>query len=98
MREIGALLFDRAVAEKSRPIAERRRLENAAATLRDPDVDDEAALEIVRDPAIAAFFAARPLTSLDDRRRRRTSCSSSASEPASAPGTSSSPAPRARAG
>jgi starch synthase (maltosyl-transferring) len=30
MRELGARLFDRAVAEKSRPITERRRLESAA--------------------------------------------------------------------
>ena len=64
MREMGALLFDRAVAEKSRPIAERRRLENAAKTLRDAATSDEAALDVVRDHAIAAFFAARPLTSL----------------------------------
>ena len=64
MREMGALLFDRAVAEKSRPIAERRRLENAAVTLRDSRTSDEAALEVVRDPSIAAFFAARPLVSL----------------------------------
>ncbi|MEV8368979.1 alpha-1,4-glucan--maltose-1-phosphate maltosyltransferase [Microbacterium sp. NPDC064584] len=64
MREIGARLFDRAVKEKSRPITERRRLESAAVSLRDSAVDDDAALEIVRDPSIAAFFTARPLTSL----------------------------------
>ncbi len=64
MREVGALLFERAVSEKSRPITERRRLEAAAASLRDPDTTDDAALEIVRDPSIAAFFAARPLASL----------------------------------
>ena len=64
MRESGARLFDRAVTEKSRPITERRRLESAAVSLRDPDVSDEASLEIVRDPSIADFFAARPLTSL----------------------------------
>ncbi|MBD7956587.1 DUF3416 domain-containing protein [Microbacterium sp. Sa4CUA7] len=64
MRESGALLFLRAVAEKSRPIAERRRLEAAAARLRDSAVSDLAALEIVRDPDIAAGFAARPLQSL----------------------------------
>ena len=64
MREFGARLFERAVAEKSRPITERRRLESAAVSLRDPDVSDEASLEIVRDPSIADFFAARPLTSL----------------------------------
>ncbi|MET0828579.1 MAG: maltotransferase domain-containing protein [Microbacterium sp.] len=64
MREMGARLFDRAVAEKSRPITERRRLESAAVTLRDPHTTDEATLEIVRDPSIAAFFRARPLTSL----------------------------------
>lgn len=63
MRELGALLFDRAVAEKSRPIAERRVLEGASVALRDAAVSDEAALGIVRDPAIAAFFHARPLMS-----------------------------------
>lgn len=64
MRELGAQLFDRAVAEKARPITERRRLESAAAALREPATTDEAALEIVRDPSIAAFFQARPLASL----------------------------------
>ncbi|MCR2827141.1 alpha-1,4-glucan--maltose-1-phosphate maltosyltransferase [Microbacterium sp. zg.Y909] len=64
MRESGALLFQRAAAERSRPAAERRRLEAAAARLRDPSLSDSAALEIVRDPEIAALFAARPLQSL----------------------------------
>nr|WP_243075281.1 alpha-1,4-glucan--maltose-1-phosphate maltosyltransferase [Microbacterium sp. SS28] len=64
MREIGARLFDAAVREKSRPVAQRRVLENAAARLRDGDVPDAAALDIVRDPAIAEFFADRPLASL----------------------------------
>ncbi len=64
MRESGALLFDRAAAEKSRPVAERRTLEGAAAALRDAHVGDETALGIVRDPSIAGFFAARPLVSL----------------------------------
>ncbi|MGC5171124.1 alpha-1,4-glucan--maltose-1-phosphate maltosyltransferase [Microbacterium sp. DT81.1] len=64
MRETGALLFDRAVKEKGRPVAERRALEGAAAALRDPLVGDEVALGIVQDPAIAAFFADRPLMSL----------------------------------
>jgi starch synthase (maltosyl-transferring) len=64
MREIGASLFDRAVADTSRPLAERRTLEGAAAALRDAAIGDETALGIVRDPAIAAFFADRPLTSL----------------------------------
>ncbi|HEX5858522.1 MAG TPA: maltotransferase domain-containing protein, partial [Microbacterium sp.] len=64
MRESGALLFTRAVKEKGRPIAERRALEGAASALRDPMVGDEVALGIVKDPQIAAFFAARPLMSL----------------------------------
>lgn len=64
MRESGALLFDRAVAEKSRPIAQRRALEAAAATLRDPAVDAVGALSVVEDAAIARGFADRPLTSL----------------------------------
>ncbi|HWI32383.1 MAG TPA: maltotransferase domain-containing protein, partial [Microbacterium sp.] len=64
MRESGALLFDRASQQKDRPVAERRALQGAAAAFRDPQVSDEVALGIVRDPAIAAYFAARPLTSL----------------------------------
>ena len=64
MREIGALLFDRAAAEKSRPAAQRRALTDAAARLRDAGTTDAAALEIVRDRAIAAWFAERPVTSL----------------------------------
>ncbi|MDL5350417.1 alpha-1,4-glucan--maltose-1-phosphate maltosyltransferase [Microbacterium sp. zg-YB36] len=64
MRESGALLFQRAAAEKTRPTAERRRLEAAAARLREATVTDDAALEIVRDGDLAAAFAARPLQSL----------------------------------
>jgi starch synthase (maltosyl-transferring) len=64
MREMGARLFERAVAEKDRPAAEKRALTDAAARLREASVDDDAALEIVRDPAIAEYFAARPLASL----------------------------------
>jgi starch synthase (maltosyl-transferring) len=64
MREIGALLFTRAAAQKDRPVAERKALKAAASTLRSPGVDDEAALAVVRDPAHAERFAARPLTAL----------------------------------
>ncbi|MFT4230839.1 MAG: DUF3416 domain-containing protein [Microbacterium sp.] len=64
MREMGALLFDRANGEKSRPAHERRALAAAAAILRDADADDARALEVVRDRAIAEVFAARPLASL----------------------------------
>jgi starch synthase (maltosyl-transferring) len=64
MREMGALLFDRARAEKGRPAAERKTLAGAAASLRDPAVGDAAALLIVEDPAIAEFFRQRPLMSL----------------------------------
>jgi starch synthase (maltosyl-transferring) len=64
MRETGALLFDRARREKSRPAAERRVLEGAATALRDPLVDDEVALSIIRDPAIAEGFSLRPLMSI----------------------------------
>ena len=64
MRELGALLFDQAAAEKSRPLAERRALAAASTALRDPSVDDTTALKIVRDPDLAASFAARPLASL----------------------------------
>ena len=64
MREMGAALYERAAAERDRPAAQRRRLTEAAAALRDAGVDDIAALTIVRDPDIAAGFAARPLQSL----------------------------------
>lgn len=64
MREMGALLFDRAVAEQTRPAGERAALKAAAAALRDTAVSDEASLEIVADPAIAAYFTARPLAGL----------------------------------
>ncbi|MDQ2697683.1 MAG: DUF3416 domain-containing protein [Actinomycetota bacterium] len=64
MRELGALLFDRAGAEKGRPAAERKSLAGAAASLRDSAVDDTAALAIVTDPGIAGFFRQRPLMSL----------------------------------
>jgi starch synthase (maltosyl-transferring) len=64
MREIGALLFTRAAEETDRPAAERKALKSAAAALRRTSVDDEAALSIVRDPAHAQRFAARPLTAL----------------------------------
>jgi starch synthase (maltosyl-transferring) len=64
MREAGARLFDRAGAEKSRPVAQRRALETAAQRLRDPDVDSAGALAVVRDPGIARQFADRPLVSL----------------------------------
>ncbi|MFB8386661.1 maltotransferase domain-containing protein [Microbacterium sp. NPDC055910] len=64
MRESGALLFDRAAGEKTRPATERRALRVAAASLRDPETTDAAALDIVRDSDIAGFFEARPLMSL----------------------------------
>ena len=51
MRELGALLFDRAAAEKSRPDrASGARSTAAAAPLRDAHVDDDAALAIVARP------------------------------------------------
>ncbi|GAA1847746.1 maltotransferase domain-containing protein [Microbacterium koreense] len=64
MREMGALLFDRAASEKSRPVAQRRGLDASATTLRDATVSDDDALQIVRDTKIAEWFAARPLRSL----------------------------------
>lgn len=64
MRELGALLFDRARAEKDRPAAERKALATAAASLRDAGVDDAGALEIVTDATIAGFFRQRPVMSL----------------------------------
>ncbi|WP_374978208.1 alpha-1,4-glucan--maltose-1-phosphate maltosyltransferase [Microbacterium trichothecenolyticum] len=64
MREMGARLFERAAAERGRPAAERQALADAAASLRDAQVDDAAALSIVEDPAIARYFRQRPLMSL----------------------------------
>lgn len=64
MREIGARLFDTAATERDRAAAERRALTEASVALRSADVSDDDALAIVRDPAIAAFFHARPVQSL----------------------------------
>ncbi|MDQ1084029.1 starch synthase (maltosyl-transferring) [Microbacterium proteolyticum] len=64
MREMGAQLFDRARGEKKRPGADKDALYEAARALRDAEVSDDVALSIVRDPAIAALFEARPLMSL----------------------------------
>ncbi len=64
MREMGALLLTGAATEKDRPAAQRRALTGAAAALRDEATTDEAALIVVRDPAIAAFFRDRPIASL----------------------------------
>jgi starch synthase (maltosyl-transferring) len=64
MREMGAVLFELAAAERGRPAAERQALADAAASLRDAHVDDAAALSIVEDPAIARYFRQRPLMSL----------------------------------
>lgn len=64
MCEMGARLFERAAAERGRPAAERQALADAAASLRDAQVDDAAALSIVEDPAIARYFRQRPLMSL----------------------------------
>ena len=64
MRAAGALLFDAAATEKSRPAAQRKHLTAAAARLRDPNQDDEAAMQVVTDPLIATWFTERPLMSL----------------------------------
>lgn len=64
MREMGALLFDRAAAEKDRPAAERKTLSGASTALRDEQIGVEGALAVVRDPAIARFFAQRPVMSI----------------------------------
>jgi starch synthase (maltosyl-transferring) len=64
MRRMGSDLFERAASERSRPAGERRLLQASAARLRDTDVTDVEALEIVEDASIAAAFAARPVASL----------------------------------
>ncbi len=95
MREIGARLFTAAATERDRGTAQVRALTAAATALRDAAVTDDAALIVVRDPALAAFFRERPVRSLvtvgDEKellveREWRES----------ARGTSSSHAPRAR--
>lgn len=64
MRTMGADLCARGAKEKDRPAAERRALKTSAEALRDTAVSDEQSLTIVRDPRLAAIFAARPLASL----------------------------------
>ncbi|GAB3154881.1 alpha-1,4-glucan--maltose-1-phosphate maltosyltransferase [Microbacterium neimengense] len=64
MREIGALLFEDAAAEKDRPAAERRLLTEQAALLRASATDEAAALAIVHDERLAGAFNARPLGEL----------------------------------
>jgi starch synthase (maltosyl-transferring) len=64
MRETGALLFERALAEKDRPVGERRVLRERARELRDANLDDAAALAIVSDDVLGGFFRIRPLSSL----------------------------------
>ncbi|MDZ8275848.1 alpha-1,4-glucan--maltose-1-phosphate maltosyltransferase [Microbacterium aquimaris] len=68
MREMGAALFTRAAAEKSRPDGERKTLTAAATTLRDERVEDSVAHAIVIDEEIAEMFWRRPLTALMTRR------------------------------
>lgn len=64
MREMGAALFERARAEKDRPVAERRVLGERARELRDADLSDASALATVRDDVLRGFFTERPLASL----------------------------------
>ncbi len=64
MREMGALLLDRARKQKDRDAAQRRTLTAASAALRDPQTSDDDALLIVRDETIATYFRDRPLQSL----------------------------------
>ncbi|SFR75683.1 starch synthase (maltosyl-transferring) [Agromyces sp. CF514] len=63
MFEIGARLLDRAVADKSRPAAARRRLTAIAAKLRDPAASVAGRRELVDDPALGEFVT-RPLAEL----------------------------------
>ena len=91
MFEIGARLLDRAVAEKSRPLAARRRLKGLAAALR----DDAASVATAGPHRRPRPRGVRPATArgYHDRLPRARSSSSGAA-PVWAPGTSSSPAPR----
>ena len=93
---LGARLLDRAAAEKiAGRLPSDGALESAAASLRDRERSTTTALEIVRRPRDRRVLRATAAHVARDRRRRAPSCSSSASAPASAPGTSSSRAPRA---
>ncbi|KRC63221.1 alpha-1,4-glucan--maltose-1-phosphate maltosyltransferase [Agromyces sp. Root81] len=63
MFELGARLIDRAVAEKTRPLAARKRLTALAAGLRDGAASVTARRPLIDDPALAEFEA-RPLARL----------------------------------
>lgn len=64
MRDVGAVLCDRALEENDRPAPERRAIAAASAALRNPSIAHNAALTIVRDPVLAGFFSQRPLVAL----------------------------------
>jgi starch synthase (maltosyl-transferring) len=64
MREAGALLLDRAAAERTRPVAERRMLRESAARFRDAETTDAEALALVHDAAIARALSDRPMRSV----------------------------------
>ena len=66
MFEIGARLLDRAVAEKSRPLAARRRLTVLAAALRDGAASVAHRRPLIDDPALEEF-GPRPLAASLDR-------------------------------
>ncbi|WP_206737269.1 maltotransferase domain-containing protein [Agromyces albus] len=60
MFEIGARLLDRAIAEKSRPLAVRKRLTSIASGLRDAAASVAVRRPLIDDPALAEFET-RPL-------------------------------------
>lgn len=62
MLEAGALLLERAAAEKDRPAGERRLLRERATILREDRI--RPLLDLIDDPRLAAIFAARPVRSL----------------------------------
>lgn len=71
MFEIGARLLDRAVAEKSRPLAARKRLTTLAAGLRRSDASVADRRPLIDDPALDEFEA-RPLARLSSDSPERT--------------------------
>ena len=93
----GALLLERAADDLERPGAGERRARTPSTALRDTDRPDAGAARRRRSsPTVADVLAAHPLRELRHRRGPVPVLGRPASARCSAPGTSSSPAPRAR--
>ena len=64
MRELGARLFEQALAEKPLPAADRARLKSGVSLLRSAKASVAEVLTLVDDQDLAAYFAQRPVQSL----------------------------------